>query len=85
MKIEEQVNALQEYVPIAVGTPHRLNQLADFGALSFSNTKLVILDAHRDDKGFCVVTLPVVAGDFLTFYKSHLLVHLKATMKITVF
>jgi U3-containing 90S pre-ribosomal complex subunit len=49
---------------LAVGTPHRLQQLCQAGSqggLSFSKTQLVVLDCHASPKGFTVCTLPDTA------------------------
>ncbi|KAI8683218.1 CMS1-like protein [Fusarium sp. Ph1] len=52
MKVEEQVNFLQGHrTGIAVGTPARLMDLIDNGALSLDNLKRLVVDAsHIDQK-----------------------------------
>lgn len=53
----------------AVGTPNRLLQLAEDGALSFSKTELIVVDCHADQKGFNVVTLRDTQTDLCKLVK----------------
>jgi hypothetical protein len=59
--VEEQRGKLA--VSIAVGTPHRLRQLAT----SWQSTLLVVLDAALSNKQFTVCTLPETAPDCMAF------------------
>jgi U3-containing 90S pre-ribosomal complex subunit len=42
---------------LAVGTPHRINELIDRGSLSLGSTRLVGLDTFHNPKGYSVYTL----------------------------
>lgn len=66
-KVEEQVEMLREYHPVAVGTPHRLNKLIDIGALSLSNTRVVLIDMATDEKSFNILNSPNVREDFYKY------------------
>jgi U3-containing 90S pre-ribosomal complex subunit len=57
---------------LAVGTPHRLQQLcqAEHG-LSFSKTQLVVLDCHASPKGFTVCTLPDTAPHTMSLLRDY--------------
>jgi hypothetical protein len=75
IKVEEQVDMLREYNPIAVGTPHRLNKLVDIGALTLSNTKLVLIDMTADEKLFTLLNSPNVKEDFFKFLVENMIPH----------
>ena len=50
-KVAEQQALLTKSAPaIAVGTPHRLAQLADLGALQLGRLRLVLIDVALDAK-----------------------------------
>ena len=66
-KLEDQVEMLREYHPVAVGTPHRLNKLIDIGALSLTNTRVVLIDMGPDEKSFTILNSPNVKEDFFQF------------------
>lgn len=67
-KLEDQVEMLREYHPVAVGTPHRLNKLVDIGALSLTNTRVVLIDMGTDEKSFTLLNSPNVKEDFFKFF-----------------
>lgn len=71
MKVEEQVALLKGRVNIACGTPSRIKKLIDIDALSLSRLAVVVLDMHRDAKGYSLLTLPQVSDEFWDLYKSH--------------
>ena len=83
LTVEEQTLWLQETAfGIAVGTPHRLNALCHRNkALNLTQTKLIVLDAHADPKGFTVCTLPDTASDCMEFLKEQVLPVLKERPK----
>lgn len=65
IKITEQIATLaQSYHPIVIGTPHRLYQLIELGALSLNKTQLFMVDFTADIKNFTILTLPGVNQDF---------------------
>jgi hypothetical protein len=67
-RIQEQIEVLKStYFPIAVGTPNRLYKLIEMGALSLTDTSLVIVDLYEDVKGFHVMTLSDTKKDFYNF------------------
>lgn len=43
VKIQEQIDILKKHHPIAVGTPNRLHKLIELGALSLTQTKLILI------------------------------------------
>jgi hypothetical protein len=63
-KVQDQVTALQQHFPIVVGTPHRLSKLMELGALTLTDTRLILIDLEMDAKAFSVLTLPGVCEDF---------------------
>jgi protein CMS1 len=68
IKITEQIEILSKsYYPIVIGTPHRLHQLAELGALSLNKTQLFFIDFTADSKTFTILTLPGVNQDFGKF------------------
>mmetsp|Transcript_9171 Transcript_9171/g.13824 ORF Transcript_9171/g.13824 Transcript_9171/m.13824 type:complete len:269 (+) Transcript_9171:67-873(+) len=66
-KVQDQVVALRAHFPIVVGTPNRLAKLVELGALSLSATQVLLVDMEKDAKGFSVLDLPGVCGDFYSF------------------
>jgi hypothetical protein len=59
MEMKDQIEQLENHsFGFAVGTPHRMLQLAQQGALSFEHTQLVVLDTFVNPKQFAVYTLP---------------------------
>lgn len=65
IKITEQIATLAaSYHPIVIGTPHRLHQLIELGALSLNKTQLLMVDFTADIKNFTILTLPGVNQDF---------------------
>jgi U3-containing 90S pre-ribosomal complex subunit len=91
LTVAEQTTWLQQTpFGLAVGTPHRLNVLCRHpqnnnkkaaAPLSLSHTKLIILDAHADPKGFTVCTLPDTAADCMEFLRDQVLPALKERPK----
>lgn len=71
---------------LAVGTPHRLLQLAQAGALTLAKTQLVVLDAHVNPKNFSVYTLPDTEASTKEFLKKCILPELKGrtTLRMAV-
>jgi len=78
MKVEEQVAALKHHLCIAVGTPNRVQKLADLEALDISRLQLMILDMQPDAKQNTLLTLPEVRDDFWSLYRAHLRVRVQA-------
>uniref|UniRef100_A0A7S0WSV5 Protein CMSS1 n=1 Tax=Pyramimonas obovata TaxID=1411642 RepID=A0A7S0WSV5_9CHLO len=72
MKVEEQVAVLRYHVCIAVGTPNRVQKLADMEALNMSHLQLILLDMQPDAKQKTLLTLPEVRDDFWSLYRAHL-------------
>ncbi|KAJ0971896.1 hypothetical protein J5N97_019855 [Dioscorea zingiberensis] len=71
MKVEDQVSVLKGRVNIASGTPSRIKKLIDMDAMLLSRLTLVVLDMHRDAKGYTLLTLKQVRDEFWDLYKSH--------------
>ncbi|GAV58954.1 hypothetical protein CFOL_v3_02487 [Cephalotus follicularis] len=70
MKVEEQVSLLKSRVNIASGTPSRIKKLIDIEALGLSRLAVIVLDIHRDVKGYSLLTLPQVRDEFWDLYKN---------------
>lgn len=82
LTVQEQTEWLQQTpFGLAVGTPHRLNVLCQSGALKLNATRLIVLDAHQDSKGFTVCTLPDTASHCMEFLKDRFLPALKERPK----
>eukprot|EP01041_Mallomonas_annulata_P011043 gene11043-23083_t len=64
LKIQDQVEALKKHHPIVVGTPNRLHRLIELGALSFSQTKIILIDMENDVKNLNIFTMNDVKNDF---------------------
>lgn len=64
-KVAEQIDMLsKDYYSIAIGTPNRLLKLLEVGALSLSQTSIVLVDHTPDSKGFPLLTQPDAKNDF---------------------
>ncbi|CAL1404622.1 unnamed protein product [Linum trigynum] len=72
MKVEEQVTILKNRVNFASGTPSRIKKLIDIEAMGLSRLKVVVLDLQQDVKGYSLLSLPQVRGEFWDLYKSHI-------------
>ncbi len=79
LKPAEQLQSLEgPPVIFAVGTPHRISKLLTAGAspqgvsFSMSHCELVLVDVHRDSKGYTLLDNPATAADFFTLYRDHL-------------
>ena len=59
-------------IGLAVGTPHRLQELCRVTPL-FSSTRLVVLDCFKSPKGFTVCTLPDTASHVMSLLRDHVL------------
>jgi protein CMS1 len=71
-RIQDQIEILKStHFPLAVGTPNRLHKLVEMGALSLSQTVLVIVDLCEDVKGFNVMNLCDTKGDFYNFMSTY--------------
>lgn len=71
-RIQDQIEILKStHFPVAVGTPNRLHKLVELGALSLSQTVLVIVDLCEDVKGFNVMSLCDTKNDFYNFMSSY--------------
>ncbi|CAB9518149.1 Protein CMSS1 [Seminavis robusta] len=82
LTVEEQTSWLQQTpFAVAVGTPHRLAILAGKNALNLKQTRLVVLDAHTDQKGFTVCTLPDTAPHCMEFVRDWVLPAVKERPK----
>ena len=74
IKVQEHIELLgQQDYPIAIGTPNRLNKLLELGALSLSKCRLVLVDAHKNQKQFSVMTEPDISKDFQQFIDKYVL------------
>jgi hypothetical protein len=73
MKAEEQASFMKKNAPtLAVGTPNRIQKLAQAGALEgflADSSALLVFDLHEDVKGYQVLTLPVVSSDCFAFLR----------------
>lgn len=73
VKLEEHVSKLAKSpMPIAVGTPDRCEKLASLNALKLHRLKLLVVDMHKNKKGFSVMDLKEVRTAFAKFYLTHL-------------
>jgi hypothetical protein len=70
-KLQDQIELLQQRWPVVVGTPNRLAKLAENGALSFTSTKLVLIDAGKNQKGFDIFELNDVKQDLVALLNQH--------------
>ena len=76
--LNDQTQQLEAYpFSIAVGTPHRLVQLAASNSLSLDHTQLVVLDCHLSHKQFNVFTLPDTAPHCMEFLQDMVLPQLQ--------
>ncbi|MES1908273.1 MAG: hypothetical protein MHM6MM_001240 [Cercozoa sp. M6MM] len=72
MKVAQQQQHLETRVtPAAVGTPARLLQLADAGALKFGNATLVVVDLQRDAKKMNMLDHALLRKDVLALFERH--------------
>jgi hypothetical protein len=69
---------------IAVGTPHRLTTLAESGALSFTQTELIVLDCHVSNKMYSVFTLPDTAPHCMRLLNEFVVPQLKKRKNIRI-
>ena len=88
LQVGEQVQILKEYQALACGTPHRLSQLLEMKALSFSATRLIIFDMAKDSKNYHLLDLPGVANDTASLLKTYIFPQLEqkdSKLKIALF
>ncbi|KAM0940901.1 putative protein Cms1 [Dioscorea sansibarensis] len=71
MKVEDQVSILKGRVNIASGTPSRIKKLIDMDVMLLSRLTLIVLDMHRDAKGYTLLTLKQIRDEFWDLYKTH--------------
>mmetsp|Transcript_1771 Transcript_1771/g.3049 ORF Transcript_1771/g.3049 Transcript_1771/m.3049 type:complete len:259 (+) Transcript_1771:188-964(+) len=72
IKVEEQAQLLKKFhICMAVGTPNRVQKLADEDALDVSQLKLIVLDMRLDAKKRDLLTLSEVRDDFWSLYRTH--------------
>jgi hypothetical protein len=71
-KLQDQIEILsKQQFTVAVGTPNRLLKLAEYGALKLHQLRAVIIDMHKDEKNFSVLSMPDVNNDLVEFMKTH--------------
>lgn len=56
---------------MAIGTPNRLNKLADIGALSLDDVDLIVVDCARNVKNYNVLEMKDTAKDVGILYQKH--------------
>lgn len=66
-KIQDQIDLLKQHHPVVIGTPCRIHKLIELGALSLSQTQLIILDLTKDKKNLDILTIPDVKRDVSDF------------------
>jgi len=73
IKLPEQVELLNSHpIHIAVGTPHRLRELCQNGALRLHRCKLVVLDMWKNAKGASLLVRgDEIQSDFYQLYFNH--------------
>lgn len=77
IKIEQQKEMLESNViHIAVGSPNRLQKLADLGALDMQRLRLICLDVSLDVKDRTIFDVPETRGDWWAFFSKHCLVRI---------
>ena len=77
-KLQDQIELLQKRWPVVVGTPNRLAKLAETGALSFAATRLILIDAGKDSKGFDIFEINGVKQDLLALINTYIRTQLPA-------
>jgi uncharacterized membrane protein YgcG len=74
MKIEEQRDQLaKEVMPIAVGTPNRLQKLVETGGLNLEDTAMILIDMEKNVKKFCILESKDTAVDLVALYYGNVL------------
>lgn len=73
MKVAEQVKALRQPVHVAAGTPARIGQLVDLGALSLRNLRVLLLDLQPTAKDLTLLDIPETRADFWDLFHRSLL------------
>jgi len=72
LKLEEQEKWLRRIVKIGVGTPRRVSDLINKGALSLESCEHLILDAsHKDVKNYTLLSNAAMRTEFMDFYYKH--------------
>lgn len=86
-KLEEQAKFLREWhCQIAVGTPNRVLDLADNGALKLDRCVLFIIDMERDPKSLSILDAYETREELFKLYKNHMLPQLSnGTSKLAFF
>lgn len=70
--LEEQAQQLETAeFGLAIGTPHRINELLERGSLSLKGTSLLGLDVFENDKSYSVYTLADTAVPTQELLKEH--------------
>ena len=84
LKVSDQMALLKEKdVRVMAGTPARLRKLADDSlnpvprGLILDRLRLLVIDLHRDVKGYDIFSLPELAKDLIEFVRIYLLTRLR--------
>ncbi|KDO20503.1 hypothetical protein SPRG_14261 [Saprolegnia parasitica CBS 223.65] len=78
LKLEEQVEMLKRFHPIAIGTPGRIKTLLEMKALSLECTSHVVLDMHLDSKNMSLLELKDTSKDTIDCIRESLLPRIAA-------
>lgn len=71
-KLPEQASYLRHNIVRAgVGTPHRMSQLAEVGALSLSAARYIILDVAKDSKEQTIFDYEDICKELVQFIFVH--------------
>jgi hypothetical protein len=70
-KLQEHVEMLQVFWPVVVGTPNRLLKLVEMGALSFTRTKLLVVDSTKNTKKFDILDIQGVKEDLVALLHTY--------------
>ncbi|OQR90213.1 ubiquitin-specific protease [Thraustotheca clavata] len=79
LKLEEQVQNLKRFHPIAIGTPGRIKTLLEMKALSLECTTHVVIDMHRDSKNMSILELKDTSKDTIDCIRDAFLPQLTAS------
>ncbi|OQR83324.1 ubiquitin-specific protease [Achlya hypogyna] len=83
LKLEEQVENLKRWHPIAIGTPGRIKTLLEMKGLSLECTTHVVVDMHRDSKNMSILELKDTSKDMIDCIRDSMLPRL-TTNKLSI-
>lgn len=72
IKIEEQIQLLDNDIRIVCGTPNRIHKLIDNNSLQLDRCRYIVCDMQRDSKNYTLFTLPDVSHEYFILYQKYL-------------